>query len=134
MLSFNVTGITPRKIEQELFGQKKEKVVKGDLQERLRTNKPGQEDARAYELLCVDILKYLFSENIEFFDEQTKSNDGLYRFDFCGKIRSNNTSEFFDTVQSFFVQNTLFSNLRITKRLYHRKKYTLRKNICTKRH
>ena len=59
MLSFNVTDITPQKIEQKLFVQKKENLVKWDLQERLRTIKPGQADAREYEQLCVDILKYL---------------------------------------------------------------------------
>lgn len=133
MLSFNVTGITPRKIEQELFGQKKEKVVKGDLQERLRTNKPGQEDARAYELLCVDILKYLFSENIEFFDEQTKSNDGLYRFDFCGKIRSNNTSEFFDTVQRFFCTKYIIFEFKNYEKVISQKEiYTTEKYLYEK--
>ena len=133
MLSFNVTDITPQKIEQKLFVQKKENLVKWDLQERLRTIKPGQADAREYEQLCVDILKYLFSENVEFFDEQKKSNNRLYRFDFCGKIRTINTSEFFDTVQKFFgTKYLIFEFKNYEKAISQKEIYTTEKYLYEK--
>lgn len=133
MLSFNVTDITPQKIEQKLFVQKKESLVKWDLQERLRTIKPGQADAREYEQLCVDILKYLFSENVEFFDEQKKSNNRLYRFDFCGKIRTINTSEFFDTVQKFFgTKYLIFEFKNYEKAISQKEIYTTEKYLYEK--
>ena len=102
LLSFNISNIISKEPKQEFFLQGKGDYQKIDLQEQLRVIKPGKEDKGKYEKLCVDIIKYLFAESLEFYGEQRISNDKLYRFDYCGKIKSGNSSEFFETIQRYF--------------------------------
>ncbi len=101
LLSFSVSDIVPEKPDQYIFDQTVKEATNIALQEKLRKVQPG--DAfRAYETLCEEIVRYLFSENLEFFKAQKTSNDGLYRFDYCAKIKHGNTNEFFDTIKNFF--------------------------------
>lgn len=102
LLSFDVSDVVPQKPEPGDFDLNTDNSAKVDLQEQLRRIQPGLDDANKYESLCTDIMKYLFSESIEFNEPQKKSNSGLYRFDYCGKIKHGNKSEFFETVQRFF--------------------------------
>lgn len=102
LLSFSVSDIMPKKPEPYILERYSQPLYKMDLQEKLRKIQPGKEDAYAYEKLCEEIMRYLFSESLEFFDAQRKSNDGLYCFDYCGKIKHGNSTEFFDTIQNFF--------------------------------
>ena len=92
----------PQKPQQYIFETDVPSNAKVDLQEKLRRIQPGTEDAQKYEKVCEEIMRYLFSENLEFFDAQRESNDGLYRFDYCGKIKHGSSNEFFDTIQKFF--------------------------------
>ena len=101
LLSFNVSDIIPIKPDQFLEEQSA-KIERIDLQERLRQIKPGKEEAVKYEEVCIDIVKFLFSDYIEFYTGQKKSNANMYRFDYCGKIKHGEVSEFFETVQRFF--------------------------------
>lgn len=73
-----------------------------DLSTRLDRLTPGTGDASKYEEICVEILKYVFGENLSLWRTQQKSNNGLYRFDLCCKIKHGENEEFFDTVKSFF--------------------------------
>ena len=73
-----------------------------DLSTRLDKINPGKEDAGKYEEICVEILKYVFGENLSLWRMQQKSNDGLYRFDLCCKIKHGDNEEFFDTLKDFF--------------------------------
>lgn len=103
------------------------------LQEQLRKIQPGSENAIRYENLCVEIVKFLFSESIEFRETQKKSNNGLYRFDLCGKIKHGNKSEFFDTVQKFFdTKYIIFEFKNYTEAITQKEIYTTEK--LPKRH
>lgn len=102
LLSFSVSDIVPQKPEQYIFEQGTHSKGKVDLQEKLRKIQPGREDAHKYEEVCEEIMRYLFSDNLEFFDAQRESNGGLYRFDYYGKIKHGNSNEFFDTIKNFF--------------------------------
>lgn len=102
LLSYTVSNIEAQKPELNIFEKKSQKLYNLDLQERLRKIRPGKEEAQNYEKLCAEILRYIFSEDLEFFEEQKRSNDGLYRFDYCGKIKAGQINKFFDTVRNFF--------------------------------
>lgn len=101
MLSFSVTDVIPQKPERYIFERSQYTDSKIDLQEKLRKIQAGEEPQK-YEKLCEKIMRYLFSDNLEFFDSQKISNDGLYRFDYCAKIKHGNSNEFFDTIKNFF--------------------------------
>lgn len=47
-------------------------------------------------------MKHVFGENLSLWRTQQKSNDGLYRFDLCCKIKHGENEEFFDTMRDFF--------------------------------
>lgn len=134
MLSFSVEDIIPQKPKLYVFEQSQSTDSKIDLQERLRKIQAGA-DAQKYEKLCEEIMRYLFSENLEFFDSQKVSNNGLYRFDYCAKIKHGNTNEFFDTIKSFFRTKYVvfeFKNHReeITqKEIYTTEKYLYEKAL-----
>lgn len=70
--------------------------------ERLETIIAGKKNAQQYEKFCVDILKYLFNDNLTLWKEQQKSNDDLFRFDLICKIKNNINNEFFNTIENYF--------------------------------
>lgn len=134
LLSFSVSGLVPKKPERYIFEQHLQASATIDLQERLRKVPMGEEPSK-YEKLCEEIMRYLFSENLEFFSPQRVSNDGLYRFDYCAKIKHGNTNEFFDTIKNFFQTKYIvfeFKNLKneITqKEIYTTEKYLYEKAL-----
>lgn len=133
LLSFNVSDIVPKKPNPEILKLNINNTVKVDLQEELRKIQPGSEEAIGYEELCVKIVKFLFSESIEFDETQKKSNNGLYRFDFCGKIKHGNKSEFFDTVQKFFgTKYIIFEFKNYTEAITQKEIYTTEKYLYEK--
>lgn len=135
ILSFNVSDIVPKKNEPEIIERDPDNIVQVDLQEQLRRIKPGTDDFGKYEKLCTDIMKFLFSDNIEFYETQKKSNAGLYRFDFCGKIKHGNLSEFFYTIQNYFNTKYIifefknYANEITQKEIYTTEKYLYEKAL-----
>lgn len=69
---------------------------------RLEQIKPGPEKFTAYEELCVEILKFTLGEYLTLWWTQESSNDGLYRFDLCCKIKVGVNHDFFDTIKNYF--------------------------------
>lgn len=134
LLSFSVSDVVPKKPERYIFEQLLQVSSTIDLQERLRKLPVGEEPSK-YEKLCEEIMRYLFSDNLEFFDPQKTSNDGLYRFDYCAKIKYGNTNEFFDTIKNFFQTKYIvfeFKNYKdeITqKEVYTTEKYLYEKAL-----
>ena len=55
-----------------------------------------------YEKLCTRVLKHLFSTDLALWQEQAKSNDGLYRFDLICKIRRDNHKDFWEMAEHHF--------------------------------
>lgn len=58
------------------------------LCEELRSIKAGKSGWPRYEKVCVDILKYLFEEDLEGWRKQSPTDDGLNRFDLACRIVS----------------------------------------------
>jgi len=132
LLSFSVGEIEPREPELNIFEQHAFSSYNIELQEKLRKIKPG-EDFAEYEKLCVDIVKYLFSEDLEFIGEQKKSNDGLYRFDCCCKIKHGELKEFFDTIQRFFnTKYIVFEFKNYAEKITQKEIYTTEKYLYEK--
>lgn len=133
LLSFNVSAVFPKKAQPDIFSHYATNTTKVDLQERLRIINPGKEEATKYEEVCVDIVKFLFSEHIQFYKEQKKSNAGLYRFDFCGKIKHGNISEFFETIQRFFnTKYVIFEFKNYKEEITQKEIYTTEKYLYEK--
>lgn len=135
LLSFNISDVIPRMPEPMIFERNLADKEKIDLKERLRKIEPGKETAIQYENLCSEIMRYIFAKDIEFYEKQKTSNDGLYRFDYCGKIKHGNPSEFFKTVKDFFLTKYIIFeyknyNEEITpKEIYSTEKYLYEKAL-----
>jgi hypothetical protein len=69
------------------------------LCKELRSTKMGKIGWSKYENVCIDILKYLFEEDLEGWKKQSATDDGLNRFDLACRIAS---EKFF---WKFIVQN-----------------------------
>lgn len=133
LLSFAVGDIEPREPKLNIFKQRSYSAYNTELQEKLRKIRPGDEDSFEYEKLCMDILKYIFAEDLEFIGEQKKSNDGLYRFDCCCKIKHGELKEFFDTVQRFFnTKYIIFEFKNYTGEITQKEIYTTEKYLYEK--
>ena len=129
----NVSAVVPKRVQPDIFSQYVTNATKVDLQERLRIINPGKEEATKYEEVCVDIIKFLFSEHIQFYKEQKKSNADLYRFDFCGKIKHGNISEFFETIQRFFnTKYIIFEFKNYKEEITQKEIYTTEKYLYEK--
>lgn len=78
-------------------------------------------------------MRYLFSDNLEFLAAQRASNDGLYRFDYCGKIKHGSLNEFFDTIQKFFgTKYIIFEFKNYSDEITQKEIYTTEKYLYEK--
>lgn len=111
LLDYTVEGIRPEPpypnpFSEDIpeFSQAKEKEPEPSWKERLDRIVPGQKQAVDYETLCVEFLKSVLNAYLTLWKTQERSNDGLYRFDLCCKIKmgADKNAEFFDTIQRYF--------------------------------
>ena len=131
--SFNMSQIIAKKPDTAKCAKNNESTIKIDLQEQLRKIKPGKDSAKEYEKICTYIVKFLFSDHIEFYSAQKKSNAGLYCFDCCGKIKYGTTSEFFNTVKQFFsTKYIIFEFKNYTEMISQKEIYTTEKYLYEK--
>lgn len=70
--------------------------------QKLSNIEPGTESFKEYEDVCIEILKYVLGDYLTLWKIQEFSNDGLYRFDLCCKIKAGTNQEFFDTIKNYF--------------------------------
>lgn len=133
LLSYTISDIKPQSPEPNIFEQKFSGRYNADLQERLRKIRHGKEEARKYEKLCGEIIRYIFSDDLEFFEEQKESNDELYRFDYCGKIKHGKLNEFFNTIQNFFnTKYIIFEFKNYSSEITQKEIYTTEKYLYEK--
>ena len=130
LLSFSVSDIIPEEPYPVIWKTRVPVREKVDLQERLRRIRPGKEEAGKYEKLCAEIVRYLFSNNIEFIGEQETTEEGLYRFDYCGKIKHGNTNEFFSMIKEYFrTKYVIFEFKNNTQKITQKEIYTTEKYL-----
>lgn len=72
------------------------------LLEKLKNVACGREAAKEYELVCEEILKILFTDNIQFFHSQTSTKDRLNIFDNVVKIKYDNSSPFWNVLRKCY--------------------------------
>jgi hypothetical protein len=135
-LNYTTEHIEPKSpipaIFQE-FPESKEKEP--SLGDRLIQIAPGREQFQEYESLCIEILKYVLGDYLTLWETQQSSNDGLYRFDLCCKIKIGANQDFFDTVKHYFNTKYIvfdFKNYKdkITqKEIYTTEKYLYEKAL-----
>ena len=101
--------------------------------EKLLRIAPGQEQFSKYEHVCTDILKYVLGDYLTLWAEQQKSNDGLYRFDLCCKIKSGADQDFFDTIKHYFnTKYIVFEFKNYTQKITQKEIYTTEKYLYEK--
>ena len=102
-LEHSTEDIEPNAPDIEILQSPTEqKPTELDLKERLLKIAPGVEQFQDYESLCTEILKYVLGDYLTLWEAQETSNDGLYRFDLCCKIKTGANQDFFDTIKHYF--------------------------------
>ena len=100
---------------------------------RLNKILPGKGQFAEYEALCVDILKYILSDYLTLWAKQEQSNDGLYRFDLCCKIKNGAEHDFFDTIRQYFnTKYIVFEFKNYSKKIAQKEIYTTEKYLFEK--
>jgi len=134
LLNYSVEGIdpiAPGTIISATDIQEPEKEQ--SLKERLLQIAPGTEHFSEYESVCVDILKYVLGQYLTLWRVQEKSNDGLYRFDLCCKIKNDVNHDFFDTIRNYFnTKYMVFEFKNYSKKITQKEIYTTEKYLYEK--
>lgn len=63
---------------------------------------PTQYSSTMYEVICCDVLKKLFADDLTLWYKQKTVNDGLFRFDLVCKIKNGNEKEFWRMAEGYF--------------------------------
>ena len=106
-----------------------------NLIEDLTKLKSGKKYCVEYERQCLNILHYLFEEDLSSWNQQYKSNEDLYRFDLVCKIKSGNVAEFWETVKGYFNSKYIifefknYTNYITQKEIYTTEKYLYSKAL-----
>lgn len=101
LLEYSIQDIEPAKPEIPLDIKYTQKQTK-DLVNKLKNITTGNGEFSKYEEVCIQILKYIFSDYLTLWRKQQRSNNDLYRFDLCCKIKYGEVEEFFDTLKTYF--------------------------------
>lgn len=134
LLNFSVEGIDPIAPSTIILTEEiKEPEKEQSLKERLLQITPGPEHFSEYESVCIDILKYVLGQYLTLWRVQEKSNDGLYRFDLCCKIKNDVTHDFFDTIRNYFnTKYIVFEFKNYSKKITQKEIYTTEKYLYEK--
>ena len=93
----------------------------------------GRESFSKYEKLCVSILKYILGEYLTLWEQQKTTEENLYRFDMCCKIKNGVTQDFFDTICKYFSTKYIVFELKNDeKSITQREIYTTEKYLYEK--
>ena len=134
LLDYAVGHIEPTPPETNVFQQMSEnKKDSPSWEVKLRQITPGPEQSQEYELLCIEILKYVLGEYLSLWSSQRQANNGLYRFDLCCKIKNGVEQDFFDTVKHYFnTKYIVFEFKNYVKKISQKEIYTTEKYLYEK--
>ena len=139
ILNYSVENIEPERPEPFIFEESSQmentdpESVADSYIAQLKVLETGSAAFKKYEELCVSILKYILGEYLTLWEQQKTTEEDLYRFDMCCKIKNGVTQDFLTRSVSIFLRNISCSSLKTMKSLLLRGKFTLQKNICTKK-
>lgn len=77
--------------------EESEKLIK-----KLENIEPGREMFSEYEKICIQILKYLFSDDLALWKFQEKTDEDLYRYDMICKIKNDINKDFWNIIKNYF--------------------------------
>lgn len=133
LLNYSVESIDLERPVPPVFDNSEEKTVNCSLKEKLQRIKPGLEQYQQYEDVCVEILKYVLGDYLTLWDVQEKTNNGMYRFDLCCKIKSGTNQDFFNMVQQYFnTKYIVFEFKNYNEQITQKEIYTTEKYLYEK--
>lgn len=104
VLEYSVDDIVPieppiklNRMSLQLFSSDYDLMI-----QTLKDWKPKKANSAEYEVLCCDVLKKIFADDLALWKYQQKSDAGLFRFDLICKIKNGNTREFWDMAERYF--------------------------------
>lgn len=139
ILNYSVENIEPERPEPFIFEESSQmentdpESVADSYIAQLKVLETGSAAFKKYEELCVSILKYILGEYLTLWEQQKTTEENLYRFDMCCKIKNGVTQDFFDTICKYFsTKYIVFEFKNYEKPITQREIYTT-ENICTKK-
>jgi hypothetical protein len=98
---------------------------------KLQTIAAGKEGWSQFEVVCTEVLKYLFEADLSLWERQSRTDDALSRFDLICRI--NPSDDFWRTlIQSFNSRYVLFEFKNYTKELPAGQIYTTERYLYPK--
>lgn len=139
ILNYSVENIEPERPEPFIF-EKISQVENTDPESvadsyiaQLKALETGSAAFKKYEELCVSILKYILGEYLTLWEQQKTTEENLYRFDMCCKIKNGVTQDFFDTICKYFsTKYIVFEFKNYEKTITQREIYTTEKYLYEK--
>lgn len=133
LLNYSVESIEPERPIPTIFNNNEEKSENCSLKEKLQRIKPGLEQYPQYEDVCVEILRYVLGDYLTLWNVQEKTNNGMYRFDLCCKIKSGTNQDFFNMVQQYFnTKYIVFEFKNYNEQITQKEIYTIEKYLYEK--
>lgn len=140
ILNYSVETIEPKRPEPFIFEEESSqtettepKSVADSYIRQLDALGTGRESFLKYEKLCVSILKYILGEYLALWEQQKTTEEDLYRFDMCCKIKNGVTQDFFDTICKYFsTKYIVFEFKNYEKLITQREIYTTEKYLYEK--
>lgn len=134
LLTYSVDDLKLEKPCHSLFQEQRNKKNEGTWKSKLLAIKPGKgERSKEYEDICVEILKNVLGEYLGLWKVQESSNNGLYRFNLCCKIKNGVNQDFFDTIKNYFnTKYIVFEFKNYEKEISQKEIYTTEKYLYEK--
>ena len=134
LLTYSVDDLKLEKPCHSLFQEQRNKKNEGTWKSKLLAIKPGKgERSKEYEDICVEILKNVLGEYLGLWKVQESSNNGLYRFDLCCKIKNGVNQDIFDTIKNYFnTKYIVFEFKNYEKEISQKEIYTTEKYLYEK--
>lgn len=133
LLSYSIDEIEPKAPVPNLFEETCQESQENDRRNKLLSLETGRENFQKYEELCTEILRYVLGDYLSLWATQEKSNDGLYRFDLCCKIKNGVNQDFFNTIQNYFhTKYIVFEFKNYAEKISQKEIYTTEKYLYEK--
>lgn len=139
ILNYSVETIEPERPEPFIFEESSQmentdpESVADSYIAQLKALETGSAAFKKYEELCVSILKYILGEYLTLWEQQKTTEENLYRFDMCCKIKNGVTQDFFDTICKYFsTKYIVFEFKNYEEPITQREIYTTEKYLYEK--
>ena len=142
LLDFSVVDVLPvapvgLNLNKKLLENRSETIEyekdSNRLIRKLQSWAPRDNNYTDYERLCVDVLKYLFNDELALWKVQERTYDNLYRYDLVCRIKDGSVSGFWKTIEQFFNSKyVIFEFKNYKERITQREIYTTEKYLYLK--